>query len=164
MWTVDGGATDDNLDIRITADGVPIERCTFCVPTMSIHQVSDGYLLKNFELTISVDNFAFLMDRTYADFVRDIREDDELTGEPFAELAAAGYPPTIRQLMEHPDALNTVMGDHLVTDLLSAVSLPEVKEPRHWYLTPRNGEHPTQCRLVGANIIFSGFCITRSVS
>lgn len=164
MWTVDGGATDDNLDIRITVEGKPLERAAFCLPTMSIHQASDGYLRKSFELTIAVDDFALLMERTYADFVRDMREDDELNGEPLADLAAADYPPTIRQLMEHPSALNTVMADHLITDFMSAISLPKVEEPRHWYLTPRNGEHPTLCRLGGGNVVFSGFCLTREAS
>lgn len=161
MWTLEGGTTDDNLDIRITVEGKPLERAAFCLPTMSIHQASDGYLRKSFELIVAVDDFALLMKRTYAGFVHDIREDDELTGEPLADLAAAGYPSTIHQLMEHPDALNTVMADHLITDFISAIRLPKVDEPRHWYLTPRNGEHPTTCRLLGANVVFSGFCLVR---
>jgi hypothetical protein len=162
MWTAQGGCVEDCIDIRITVEGRALDRAAFCIPTMSIHRADAGYVSRLFELRVPVDDLITVMERLYAAFVREMKEDDDLTGEAITELANAGYPATIRDLLAHPEALDIVMGDYLVTEFLTAISWPTVHEPRHWYLGPKSDHHRTSCTLDGGDVVFAGQCVTRA--
>jgi len=149
------------MDIEITVDGKPIERNRFCNPVMSLHRADAGYSSKPFELRIATRDLVTVTARPYARFVAEMKEDDEITGDPVPALLEAGYPATITELLQHAAALDVVMGTYLIGDFLNAIQPEDTEQPTCWYATSMGESQRTRCALEGDTVIFSGLCICR---
>lgn len=123
------------------------------LPEMSLSSARAGRASATYVLSIDRDTVVSSLAGAYERYVRETKEDEELTGERDL-LAEAGYPP-LETVLDDPDLLDEVLGGYGLSDELFNTVLPSASGPMHgtWAIDSINS-----VRRDGNRIVFQGTC------
>lgn len=92
------------------------------LPEMSLSSSRTGRQAATYVLSVDRDTVLSSLADAYDRYVREMKEDDELTGETDA-LGQAGYPP-LSAVLGDPDLLSEALGGYGLSDELFRAVLP----------------------------------------
>jgi hypothetical protein len=97
------------------------------VPEMSLSSARAGRQAATYVLAVDRDTVLSSLSAAYDQYVREMKEDDELTGDPDA-LGRADYPP-LGVVLDEPELLSDVVGGYGLSAELFAAVLPAASGP-----------------------------------
>ena len=108
------------------------------------------------DVRIDVDEAEVLrtLERPYARWVAESREDDLHSGGPQDEFAIAGYP-SLPQVLRTATLLNLVVARYLVGELLRPLTWDGVQDIKYWL------DDVVDCSFDGARLTLKGRCYSR---
>jgi len=96
-------------------------------PEMSLSSARDGRQAATYVLVVDRDTVLSSLSAAYDQYVREMMEDDQLTGDPDA-LGRMGYPP-LDVVLDEPELLSDVVGGYGLSAELFAAVLPAASGP-----------------------------------
>lgn len=137
----------------LTLDGRELPLHHLWLPEMSLSSAREGRASATYVLDIDRDTILSSLAGAYEQYVRETKEDEELTGERDL-LSKAGYPP-LAAVLDDPDLLEEVLGGYGLRDELFSAVLPPASGPMHgtWAI-----DTVDQVRREGAHVVFQGTC------
>ena len=143
-----------NPIMSLFIDDKPKRPEILALPEMSLGS-SCGMMNRNrFEVAIEPSALIDFLEPAYLEWVEESKRDDEQCGGPQDELAEAGYP-TLKQLLEHPDLLELVLGHYLLQKFLRELTW-NGSEPIEYWL-----DLVTDCYLDKGIIHLCGDCYSK---
>jgi len=123
------------------------------VPEMSLSSARAGRQAATYVLAVDRDTVLSSLAAAYDQYVREMKEDDELTGDPDA-LGRADYPP-LGVVLDEPELLSDVVGGYGLSAELFAAVLPGASGPMlgTWAIDTVDAVH-----FDGERVVLQGTC------
>ena len=137
----------------LTIDGREHSLRHLWLPEMSLSSARTGREAATYVLAVDRDTVVSSLSSAYEQYVREMEEDDELTGLPDL-LGQAGYPPLASVLCQ-PELLSETLGGYGLSDDLFRAVLPAASGPMlgTWAI-----DTVDEVRRDGDRVVFTGTC------
>jgi hypothetical protein len=137
----------------LTIDGREHPLRHLWLPEMSLSSSRTGRASATYVLEVDRDTILSALSDPYEQYVRESKEDDELTGTTDL-LGQAGYPP-LDAVLDDPDLLSEALGGYGLSDELFRAVLPAASGQMlgTWAI-----DTVDEVRRDGERIVFTGTC------